>query len=239
MRLSGQRSWPVFVSVLVVVILLVGIAILISISEFPGPGSLSLDIRRHLIQFLLVVALGAVATFLVDYLKKRAEQREGDRRYRFDTIKSLLDRLDSIYRRVKHTRQRLGFRPGHRADNEDEMWNLREEQEDLEQLGNDIETHERAFRGLNAARAQVDAMDAYLSRCWSEYKRDTRAESTSPTAFGERLTMFVESPKSGDSDFPQFSRSYHEARRVLVELLVPARVAASSKKDSRVDSAGG
>lgn len=225
-----------FVSVLVVVVLLVGVAILISISEFPGAGSLSLDVRRHLIQFLLVVALGAVATFLVDYLKKRAEQREGDRRHRVDTIKSLLDRLDSIYRRVKHTRQRLGIKPGHRADNEHEMWNLREEQEDLEQLANDIETHETGFRSLRSARAEVDEMDKYLSRCWSEYKKESRAESTSPTSFGERLTMFVESPKSGDSDFPRFSRSYHEARRILVRLLVPAPRRAFTRGSKSVDS---
>jgi hypothetical protein len=220
--LPGQRSWPVLVSVVVVVVLLVGVAILISVSEFPGAGDLSLDIRRHIIQFLLVVALGAVATFLVDYLKKRAEQREVDRRYRVDTIKFLLERLDSIYRRVKHTRQRLGIKPGHRPDNEHEMWNLREEQEDLEQLGNDLETHARVFDGLSSARAQVDAMDEYLGRCWSEYKTKAGAESTSPTSFGERMTRFVESPKSGHSDFPEFSRSYHGARKILVELLAPA-----------------
>ena len=66
-------------------------------------------------------------------------------------------------------------------------------------------------------------MDEYLSKCWSEYKKSSRAGSTSPTSFGERLAMFVESPKSDeDSDFPRFSRSYHGARDVLVELLVPA-----------------
>jgi hypothetical protein len=231
MRPLAERSWPIFATAFTLVILLVSAAIGLAVWELPA-DNLPVEVRQPLIQFLLVVALGAVVTFLVDYLRTRAEQRAGDRKYRTDTIRSLLERLDSIYRRVKHTRQRLGIKPGHRPDNEDEMWRLREEQEDLEQLGKDIEVHETMFEGLDSARSRVEAMDDYLGKCWVEYRTKSRGEVHGSQTFGPRLSMFVESPKSGNSDFPQFSDGYHKARKILIQLLIPAPTAGSSRRRS-------
>lgn len=229
----GPRATRVEVAVLILVALfLVGLAYLAATVGSPPQGT-AFELRRYLIQFLLLVALGAEVAFLGDRMKRRAEEREAERRrkreaadrkqqFAIDTARSLLDRLDATYRRVKRTRQRLGFRPGHRSDNESDMWDLRDEQEDLEQLAKDIEVHAVTIPDLSSVRGHVAAMDNYLGRCWSEYKKGPPVEQGA-TDFGERLLMFVASPKSGGSDFQIFSADYHSARRDLIVLLNPAR----------------
>jgi hypothetical protein len=210
---------------LATVLLLVVMAYVIAAWGSPEVGSLPFEFRRYLIQFLLVAALGAVVTFLIDYLKTRAERREQERQYRTSTLTSLLERLDLIYQRVKQTRQRLGIGPGHRADNADEMWGLRAEQQDLEQLRNDLEFHKLMFPELDHVHRQVGAMEKYLGRVWSEYKMEFQGAQVSEGSFGKRLRMFVESWKTGDSDFPNFSFYYHDARKVLLNLLIPTAAA--------------
>jgi hypothetical protein len=126
---------------LAMALLLVSVAYVVAAWGSPEVDTLPYEFRKYLIQFFLIAALGAVVTALIDYFKRRAERREQERQYRTSTLTSLLERLDLIYQRVKQTRQRLGIRPGHRADNVDEMWGLRAEQQDLEQLAQDIDFH--------------------------------------------------------------------------------------------------
>jgi hypothetical protein len=233
MKGRPRAKWVVLGIYALIGVLLVGFALIAGTVGPPSEGTIEFELRKYLIQFLLIVALGALVAFLVDEMKRRAEAREEVRRnkreaddrkqqYAIDTVKSVLERLDSTYRRVKRTRQRLGIRPGHRPDTEDDMWALRDEQEDLEQLAKDIEVYEGTVRVLEPVRPSVEAMEAYLGRCWSEYKRDPHIEEGA-SRFGTRLSMFVASPRSGNSDFQVFSGRYHIARGKLVELLDPVR----------------
>jgi hypothetical protein len=205
----------------------------------PEVDTLPFEFFKGLIQFLLIAAVGAVVTFFIDYLKRQAEGREQEQKtlaereeqeqkYRTKTLRSLLKRLDMIYQRVKQTRQRLGIRPGHRADNVDDMWGLRAEQQDLEQLAYDIDFHRRTvFPELKVVHDLVKSMETYLGEIWKEYRSQFRDAPASEGSFGERLKKFVESPKSKEkgSDFPVFSYYYHKTREVLLNLLVPTAAA--------------
>lgn len=235
MRPPSRPLWMILAISLAAVLLLVIMAYVIAAWGSPEVGSLPFEFRRYLIQFLLVAALGAVVTFLIDYLKTQAERREQERQYRTSTLTSLLQRLDLIYQRVKQTRQRLdliylreqqtrqrvGIRPKHRADNADEMWGLRAEQQDLEQLANDIKFHKIMFSKLDHVHKLVGEMEGYLGNVWREYKREFQDAQVSEGSFGLQLTMFIESGETGNSNFSKFSDYYHDARDVLLDLLVP------------------
>jgi hypothetical protein len=229
---------------LAMALLLVSVAYVVAAWGSPEVDTLPYEFRKYLIQFFLIAALGAVVTALIDYFKRRAERREQERQYRTSTLTSLLERLDLIYQRVKQTRQRLGIRPGHRADNVDEMWGLRAEQQDLEQLAQDIDFHKTMmFPELNYVHELVKSMETYLGEIWREYRlqlrdapvsegswREYRLQfqdaPVSEGSFGEQLRKFVESPKDDiESDFPEFSFYYHKAREVLLNLLVPTAAA--------------
>jgi len=229
----SRDRWVVLAICLVIGFVLVGVAVIAGTVGSPAEGTIAFELRKYLIQFLLIVALGAVVAFLVDEMKRRAEVREEGRRhkreaddrerqYAIDTVRSLLERLDAIYRRVKRTRQRLGIQSEHRSDNSDDMWDLRDEDEDLEQLAKDIEVYAGTVQGLVTVRPCVEAMDEYLGECWSEYKKGPHVREGS-SGFGKRLSMFVASPRSGGSDFQVFSDKYHRARSELVRLLVPVQ----------------
>jgi hypothetical protein len=107
---------------------------------------------------------------------------------------------------------------------------------DLEQLAKDIEVHQRIFRGLNLVLEHVKAMDRYLGGIWKEYRTEFQDAQGSYGSFGERLRMFDESSGTRKSDFPNFSVDYHEARRVLLELLIPTAAAHRADKAAIYDA---
>jgi hypothetical protein len=71
-------------------LLLVSMAYVIAAWGSPEVDTLPYEFRKYLIQFFLIAALGAVVTALIDYFKRRAEQREQERQYRTSTLTSLL-----------------------------------------------------------------------------------------------------------------------------------------------------
>jgi hypothetical protein len=196
-------------------------------------GDLSREFRTRLIDFFLVVALGAVVAFIVEQVKRRTEQRERWHEYRAAAITSILNDLDSIYKRVKRTRQVLGVVPRYHPANVEELWNLRTEVEDLEALLNAVSDQRQSITEFDLIYPRIRRMDQYLGACWKEY----RSWATNPSltnelqqyeSFGEQLSSFVrlhERPKpESDGDFAHFDRDYHAARQALVGSLDPRRV---------------
>jgi hypothetical protein len=216
-RLSLLR---VFVICAVTALAFVGLAFLVSQWGSPDKDSVDFELRKQLIQFLVIIALGAIVTFLVEYIRRRAEQRARKRQYEIDVASSFLERLDSIYRRVKNSRQRLGFIGPHVEIRKlrKEMWRMRAEMEDLEQLDKDIEVQVEAIRGLVAVRDEVKIMDGYVGERWKEYRKNHDVAGEESPSFGDKLSSFV--ADSAQGDFSTLGSSYHKARRVLVEMLI-------------------
>jgi hypothetical protein len=229
---SSRRSLRrVFVICAVTALTSVALAFIVSHLGPPDKDSLDFEFRKQLIQFLVIISLGAIVAFLVESIRIQAEQRARDRRdeaerlerkrqYEIDVVSSFLERLDSIYRRVKNSRQRLGFLGPHAEIRKvrKEMWRMRAEMEDLEQLDKDIEVQAEAIRDLVVVRNEVKIMDRYVGERWKEYRRIHDATGEEPPSFGAKLSSFV--ADSAQGDFPKFASSYHKARRVLVEMLI-------------------
>jgi hypothetical protein len=132
-------------------------------------------------------------------------------------LASLLERLDSIYRRVKETRQRLGLLHNYGEKASLEMWNMRAEMEHLEQLAKDIELHKHTIPGLEDIHSNVRTMDAYVGECWKEYKKSPTGRDGN---FEDRVSKFVADAVPDEGDFQDFGGSYQQARWRLVELLI-------------------
>jgi hypothetical protein len=101
-----------------IVVVLIVSAVIVGTVGSPASDRIVFELRRYFIQFLLIVALGAVVAFLVDDAKRRAatmeEKRrkrqdaaERERQYAIDTVTSLLNQFDAIYRAVKRKRRSL------------------------------------------------------------------------------------------------------------------------------------
>jgi hypothetical protein len=228
---SRRSLWRVFVICAVTALTFVGLAFIVSHWRPPDKDSLDFELRKQLIQFLVIVGLGAIVAFLVESIRIQAEQRaqgrqdeaerrERERQYEIDVASSFLERLDAIYRRVKNSRQLLGFLGPHAEARKvrKEMWRMRAEMEDLEQLDKDIEVHDKAIRGLVVVRNEVKIMDRYVGERWKEYRSIHDVTEEESPSFGDKLSSFVADPAQGD--FSTFDSSYHKARRVLVEMLI-------------------
>jgi len=228
-------------SLLVALVVSVGVAVILvwiayRVAESkpsPASGTLSYEFRLHLIQFLLVTALGAVAAFIVDAVKRRAEERARWREYEFDTADSLLERLETIYRVVKDTRQRMMLRRGNPPSDE-EMWEIRDRQQDLEQLWKSAEVHAAAIGG-DLSQMSVDvhySMENYLGRIWDEWV------TTSGTIGGE-LEKFATPEGHPGFNFGLFDTAYWTSRRRLIKLLVPKPVRSRVASDEPIEGSSG
>ena len=119
---------------LAVIVVLLGIATGVAEWGSPAVDTLSYELRRHVIQFLLVGAVGAVVTIIIDDWKRREEDRrqaqaQADRvrEYTTELVTSLLRQLEIVYREVKRTRQSLRLvsnAPLSKRQYMDGMWEL-------------------------------------------------------------------------------------------------------------------
>ncbi len=141
----------------VVVLALVGSAVIVGTVGSPADNTINFELRKYFIQFLLIVALGAVVAFVVDGLKRKAEgeererQRkaegeERERQYAIDTLTSLLDRLDAIYQEVKRERRKfrlVDMTTLSKQEYVDAVAKLSDDKQDVERLWRDIEVLKR------------------------------------------------------------------------------------------------
>jgi hypothetical protein len=224
---------------LAALVLLVGIGFLVGTMWQPST-ELSLETGKLFLQAIFVVALGALVAFFVDFLKKRAEQREErsrkareaaerERDYATDTLKSFLERTDVAYREVKRLRRRLQGRMGPelgaliaKQDYWDAMLTLDELQMELEQLQKDAEAVVDRVPELAAIAQGLGRMEKYLGLIWKEAERRFVSLDDSFSAADEhleRVSGFLASSASGRGDFWVFANLYHDNRRSLVSSL--------------------
>jgi membrane protein implicated in regulation of membrane protease activity len=236
-----SSGWIVLAASLGIAVVLVLAAVLVGTVGSPESEGLSFELRRYLIQFFLVTALGAVVAIVVYEYKKRREESDRQRKYTTDSVASVLGQLDAIYRRVKRTRRLLRLSRSRGLEKQayiDAMLKLDEDQQDLEQLFREIMVLERRLpdlgRGRDAdlrrarlrrARDAVRTMEGYLGDLWSEHE-DVAAMSDKEFkgADLQRLNAFVLRVKTGGSDFHRFNGEYHRSRETLIELVADSRI---------------
>lgn len=221
-----------------VVLVLIGSAVIVGTVATPANDTIAFELRKYLIQFLLIVALGAVVAFVVDGLKRKADSeererqrkarsKERERQYAIDTLTSLLDRLDEIYRRIKRERRQLrvvDMKTMTRLEYVRAGARLSDDKQEVEKLWRDIEVLERWLPKLKPVRPSVESMERDLNPLETEWEsvgstadEDFDAESLS------HLRGFYVKWNDPESTFGVFREHYRKARSDLMRLLANER----------------
>jgi hypothetical protein len=204
----------------------------------PEEGTTSFEFRKYLIQFLLLVALGAVVAFIVEDTNRRITNKQEDRRKEeeeeererqsaIDIVTELLDRLGEIYRRVKKLRYSIRLVPEAGLTKRSYLEAINElhaEKQALEVLWQDIQTNARWLPDLAPIWPQVEEMESYLRPIETEAAgaRDTPDAGFSAASQPEFMA-FLAKWKSGQSSFPKFRGLHQRTRAGLVDLLASLR----------------
>jgi hypothetical protein len=221
---------------------LITLAVLFGTIAAPRPDTIQFELRKLLIQFLVVTALGAVLALLVDRVKRRLDQAELERQYTAQAVGSLLDRLDGIYRHVKLTRRLMRLTPLDdltMASYTDRLLALNSDQQDLEQLRDNISAYAPRIPKLDLLLPHVGKMEKYIGKLWTERERLAPTATGALRSEAPRISAFVaHATTDPNSDFQLFSEPYRTARSSLVDLLgerflVPPRFAAATPPDHR------
>lgn len=212
------------VLVLVVAALAVAAAIVGSVDPPPN-NTLAFETRKLFVQFLLIAAGGALVASLLELFKERRHAQELQSEYRTRAIRTTLDNLDTIYTDVKRQRRELRLFPREsvpRHEYEAIVRRLCEIQIDAELLKRNVRALAPRLPALGSLAADLDALDRYLSKLWSEAEK-TLASSASgdhldlvslPRAFG-----FVAHRGETEATFDEVAGPYTRVRDRLVELL--------------------
>jgi hypothetical protein len=172
---TTSRVW-VLVICLAAALIFLGAACVAGTWDPPEEGTIGFELRKYLIQFLLLVALGAVVAFIVDDTNRRinnAEEVRRDARDRadrerqsaIDVVTLFLDRLGAIYREVKRKRHVLRLIPEEKltkARYVERASELHTDKQALEVLWQDIETSARWLPELAPIWPHVKKMEDYL-----------------------------------------------------------------------------
>lgn len=222
-----SSGWIVLAAsgIAVVLVLIAVIVGTVGSAESEGP---SFELRKYSIQFLLITALGAVVAALLYEYRKGREESDRERQYTIDSVASVLGQLDAIYRRVKTTRRLLRLSQSSGLSKQayfDAMLKLDDDQQDLEQLGREIEVLQERLPDLGQTLAAVKRMERYLGKLWKEHE-DVAALSGDEfePADLQRLNAFAARVKTGRSDFHRFNGQYHRSRETLIGLLADSRI---------------
>jgi hypothetical protein len=221
--LAAALARPVLV---VLVVLALGFAAALVGSVDPPPkGTLAFETRKLFVQFLLIAAGGALVASLLELFKERRHAQELQSEYRTRAIRTTLDNLDTIYTDVKRERRELRLFPREsvpRHEYEAIVKRLRELQTDAELLKRNVRALAPRLPALGSLDADLDSLDRYLSRLWSE------AEATlGSSAPGDDLNLaslprvlgFVAHRREPEATFEDVAGPYTRVRDRLVELL--------------------
>ena len=235
LRLDSSRAVPAIC--FFVAVALVALAVIVGTTGSPVNGTMEFELRKSLIQFFLIVALGAVVTFLADYVKRQREAADRQREYITETVRSLLGRLDDSYRAVKRTRRSLRLLDIETMTKEayvDRMSKLSLDKEDIETLWRDMDELSSGLEGLTKVQPAVRSMEAYLNRLEDEFE-DTAPEPDDVfnTDRLDRLKRFLPKWKTGESDFHLFRTDYYRARSALIDMLPTSKPVRPHSGDTR------
>jgi hypothetical protein len=235
-RPRQPSDWIGLAASVAIIVVLVLAAVIVGTVGSPASEGLSFELRKYLMQFFLITALGAVVAILVYEYQRRRASSDRERQYTIDAVASILAQLDAIYRRVKQTRRLLRLSQARGLKRQayvDAMLKLDEDQQDLEQLVREMTVLQQRMPGLESSRATelgrtrdaVKEMEDYLGLLWSEHEKvAAMSDDDFMRADLPRLNEFVERVKTGRSDFQLFNGKYHCSRAMLIELLADSRI---------------
>ena len=222
----------------VIVIALVGIAIAIGTVWSPASGTIEFELLKFIIQFLLIVALGAVAAIVVEAEKRRMDAAASDHQYAVDELTSALERLDTVYRRLKQVRFSYAIHPLPTTyeDYEKKMSRLRAKKQDLEELWRDLQARTPFLPvGVEDVRCRVEAMEKYfdpLEKEWKAVADSVQSQDYDQEAL-HQFKLFRTRSNSGEksdsrsrlekSGFPAFRDQYYATRKALIDLISTLR----------------
>lgn len=183
------------------------------------------ELRKLAIQFLLIVALGAVIAFQVDGAKRRIELAARKHQYEVDNLTSIIARLDRQYRAVK--RERRSLRLVQDAEKTYEacrvaMVRLDETKEDIEALAAEMDYFQSSTPAeMKKVHALIERMENYLKPLEKEW---AIAVATPPQSFNitdhDTIARFRNEASTGKSSFPHgFRQPYLDARAILLQAL--------------------
>jgi hypothetical protein len=201
-------------------------------------ATIGYELRKNLIQFLLIGALGAVVAFLVDDAKRRAdageetrrkdrEAAERRRRSAVDLATSLLARLDETYADVKRTRRAVRRTPGSELSRDayiDIVVSLIDgEKAEFEKLWHEMRDLQDLMPELRNVWPSVNAMEDYLRPMEDEMESILQQTRVFDAATLRKLSGFRAKTVDSISTFSKFRDHYHEARHGLVVLIASRR----------------
>lgn len=235
---------------LVAAAVFLGAALLAGTVDPPAEGTIDFELRKYLIQFLLLVALGAVVALILENAKQRAsdederrrkdrEASERERQTAIDIVTLLLDRLGTIYREVKRRRHAWRLVPEAtftKARYVEATLELHADKQALEVLWQDIRTNARWLPELDSIWPGVEKMEDYLRPIEDEVERARETpDSEFMIASQEVFIGFLAKARAGESTFGTFRALHHEARAGLVDVLADKRRRSDSPPSVRSD----
>jgi len=210
---TGPRNQLLVLVALVVFLAALVIAI-VTVGASPRKDTLGYDARYFAIQFLLLIGLGAIVTFLVDLERRTRETREQRRKFETESVSSMLDELDEIYADVKTIRRILRVDFARRNPDEallERMLALNHSQEEAERLQKRLEALNSQVHGLSGVAPCAERIDTYLSTLWTKFEETPM--------WGGWLEPFTSKSSSPGSNFDEFKTPYNSARVQLIDLL--------------------
>jgi hypothetical protein len=228
LRLKPQTGSVITVVAVGVGIVFLVAAVILGTNFAPTNGTIEFELLKLIIQFLLIVALGAVVTIGVDAVRRRMDSEASQRQYEVDTLTSYLAQLDERYREVRRERRYMAIKiPMTYKYYNKAMRRLNDQKQDLEHLWRDemqvVENWLPAIQGLSCC---VKEMEDYLGHIEDEWKAVARAPNERLRA--PLLEAFLAPTDTRDpnfrdfsvpSNFAEFRVPYRAARDELVKLL--------------------
>ena len=197
----------------------------------PATGTTAFEFRKLLIQFLLIVALGAVVAFFVEIARLRISNNEQERQYSIEEVSAILVQLDTIYRRVKQDRHKMMIASGHDMDQDwydGSMVTLREAKQDLEGLWRDVEARSGwLLVPLTDVEQGIKNMERYFDPIEGEWEAQMGEPHQPGGLFDQsrhpKFGQFRARSRSGGSSWPEFRNQYYICRERLIAILAMLR----------------
>ena len=175
------------------------------------------ELKRFVLQLLLIVVLGAAVTIVVEIVKRLLDFEVRQRDYRIETFTSHLTHLSNFYQAVKQQRRKLKVIKLPEIPYEmytQLMDDLRDLKQDVEQIWREMETTKAWIRELADVLELVRHMEEAFTAVDDEWEFVAEApEERFKTEQLSALKVFL------SESWPWLRRDYYKVRRKLIVLL--------------------
>jgi hypothetical protein len=227
MKASERKSQHIFtrwlLAAAVVIVIVVILAFFVPVSN----GTMQFELLKLIIQFFLIVALGALVAVGVEAVKRQMDSEARARQYDIETLTSMLAGLDAAYQAIKRERQGLAVMPPSMITYDQymaTMARLRDSKQNIEQIVNDMKACEPWMPSLVPIRSLVSKLEKSLEKLETEWESASQA----PEKFNHEKLPQLKLFRAKYT--PDLKTSYDEARTALIRLL--------AEKHDRVPMAG-